>query len=258
MANEKPAVIVTGAARGIGRAAAELLAEKGWQVLAVDRDEEALAWAGEAGGIAAFGADITREEDNLAMVAAAEAQFGGVDAVILNAAIPMAGNIESIDWAHFEKVIQVNLMGTALGIRAALPALRRRGGGALLVTASAHGLAGEVDNSAYVASKHAVVGLVKSVARDVGWEGIRINAICPGLTRQTGMTGFLESAEVPPAALQQLLRGIPLQRAAEPMEMARVMEFLVSPAASYITGVALPVDGGAISGSGLLPPASGE
>lgn len=258
MNNEQQTVIVTGAASGIGRAASELLAKNGWRVLAVDRDGATLAWTAGIDCIEALTADITSPDDNARMIAEAEARFGGVDAVILNAAIPMGGTIEEIAWEDFQQVINVNLMGTALGVRAALPALRRRGGGAILVTASAHGLAGEINNCAYVASKHAVVGLVKSVARDVGWESIRINAICPGLTRQTSMTSFLEEEGTPAELLQQLTRGIPLQRCAEAVEIAQVMAFLISPAASYLTGVALPVDGGAITGSGLLPPANGQ
>ncbi len=252
------AVIVTGAAGGIGRAACEQLAASGWQVLAVDLDHEKLRWTDTRENVVAFTADITSEADNLSMVDQAEALFGGLDAIILNAAVPMGGTIEDIVWSDFEKVIQINVLGTALGIRSTLPALRRRGGGAILVTSSAHGLTGEVNNCAYVASKHAVVGLVKSVARDVGWEGIRVNAICPGLTRQTSMTRFLEDEQTPPEILQQLTSSIPLQRSAEPQEMAQAMEFLISPAASYITGIALPVDGGAMTGSGLLPPANGR
>ncbi|MFV8816558.1 SDR family NAD(P)-dependent oxidoreductase [Haliea sp. E17] len=250
-------VVVTGAAGGIGRAVCERLARSGWQVLAVDRDAGRLVWTEQVANVAAFAADITCAQANQDFIAAAEEQFGGVDAVVLNAAVPMGGTLEQIAWADFEKVIAVNLMGTALGIRSALPALRRRGGGAILVTASTHGLAGEIENAAYVASKHAVVGLVKSVARDVGWEGIRINAICPGLTRQTGMTSFLEDPAIDPAIMGELVKGIPLQRCAEPDEMAAVMEFLVSPASAYVTGIAMPVDGGAITGSGLRGPASG-
>ncbi|TGD75849.1 SDR family oxidoreductase [Mangrovimicrobium sediminis] len=257
MSDANRTALVTGAAGGIGRAACERLAHNGWQVLAVDRDTTALGWTESVAGVTGHVADITSAEANKAMIAAAEQRFGGLDAVLLNAAIPMGGSLEDVAWEDFEKVIGVNLMGTALGMRAALPALRRRGGGAILATASTHGLAGECDNAAYVASKHAVIGLVRAVARDVGCEGIRVNAICPGLTRQTGMTRFLESGDVPPEVLAGLVRGIPLQRCAEADEMAAVMEFLVSPAASYINGVALPVDGGAITGSGLLPPKSG-
>jgi len=258
MADDRKSVVVTGAAGGMGRAVCELLAKKHWCVLAVDRDEENLKWTDRAGNIVAMVADITSAQSNQAMIAAAEERFGGLDAVILNAAVAMGGTIEDIAWEDFEKVISINLLGTALGIRAALPALRRRGGGSILVTSSTHGLTGEIDNCAYVASKHAVVGLVKSIARDVGWEGIRINAICPGLTRRTGMTRFLEAEEGSADALQQLMSGIPMQRCAEPEEIAAVMEFLISPAASFVNGIAMPVDGGAMTGSGLLPPASGK
>ena len=257
MSRKNRSVVVTGAAGGIGRAACERLAGNGWNVVASDLDETLLQWTLDFKNIVAHAGDITCIESNQRMIATAESRFGGLDAVILNAGLPMAGSIEKVEWEDFERVVRVNLLGTALGVRSALPALRRRGGGAVVVTASLHGLAGEVDNCAYVATKHALVGLVRSTARDVGWEGIRINAICPGLTRQTGMTSFLESEDFPAEALQQLIAGIPLQRSAEADEVAAVMEFLISPESSYINGVALPVDGGAMTASGLRLPASG-
>ena len=107
---------------------------------------------------------------------------------------------------------------------------------------------------AYGASKHALVGLVRSLSRELGWEGIRINALCPGLT-ETGMTNMIQ--DMAPAHYELLRSGVPLQRWAKPDEQAAVMEFLISPAASYITGQALAVDGGAIVGTGILPPATG-
>ena len=249
-------VVVTGAAGGIGRAVCERLSRNGWHVLAVDRDKGGLSWVTEASNVSAFAEDVTSEEQNLAMIEEAEKQFGGVDAVILNAAITTLGTIESTPWADIQKIFDVNISGVALGMRAALPALRRRGGGSIVATSSLHGIAGETEQAAYSASKHAVVGLVKSVARDVGWEGIRVNAVCPGTTRGTGMTGGLETAHL--ELYKRLERSVPLQRWAEPDEIAAVMEFLVSPAASYVNGIAMPVDGGVISGSGLLPPTAGD
>jgi meso-butanediol dehydrogenase/(S,S)-butanediol dehydrogenase/diacetyl reductase len=153
------------------------------------------------------------------------------------------------------RVIDVNLIGPILGIRACLPLLRRREQAAIVVTASTMGLGGDAENWAYGAAKHGLVGLVKSLSRELGWEGIRINAICPGLT-ETGMTNMMK--EVAPEAHQAVAGGVPLQRWAQPDEQAAVMEFLISPAASYVNGHALAVDGGAIVGTGLLPPASGK
>ena len=248
--------LVTGAAGGIGRAACERLSKNGWRVLAVDRNSEGLAWTRSATDIVAHVADISIEQDNHAMVAKAEQYFGtGLDAILLNAAVEGGGSIDALPLEEFHKIISINLFGAVLGIRAALPALRRRKSSAILITSSTMGLAGDANNWAYSTSKHALIGLVMSLSRELGWQGIRINAICPGLTRGTGMTRKLESDM--PAVYSALSRASPLQRWAEPEEMAAVMEFLVSPAASYVNGIAMAVDGGAITGTGLAPPAAG-
>ncbi len=252
MTTQGRAVLVTGAAGGIGRAACERLAGNGWRVLAVDVDGAKLAWTDSTPGVLGFVADVTREQDNGAMVAEAESLFGGLDAIVLNAGVTGGGNIDQLSMEDFHRVISVNLFAVVLGIRAALPLLRRGDRPAILATSSTMGLGGDKGNWAYGASKHAVVGLVQSLSRELGCEGIRINAICPGLTRMTGMTAPMEDM---PEASQALASSVPLQRWAEADEMAAVMEFLISPAASYVNGVAMPVDGGAITGTGLLPPA---
>ena len=255
MAECEPKVaLVTGAAGGIGRAACERLAKNGWNVLAVDRDEAGLVYAKGSEHIRAFAADVSSEADNLAMVAKAEDAFGGLDAVLFNAAVEGGGTIDQVSFEDYKRIVGINQFGPVLGIKAALPALRRRGGGAILLTASTMGLAGDASNWAYASSKHAVVGLVYSLSRELGCENVRINAICPGLTRGTGMTRDLEAGA--PEVYKALARATPLQRWAEPDEMAAVMEFLVSPAASFVHGIAMAVDGGAITGTGLVPPAA--
>jgi len=255
MESESRSVLVTGAASGIGRAACERLARGGWQVLAVDRDAEKLGWADGTANIAAMTADVSSEEDNARMAAEAEARFGGLNAAVFNAGITGGGSIDGLPFAAFRNVIAVNLFGPVLGIKAALPLLRKRGNGAIVITASTMGIAGDSENWAYGTSKHAIVGLVRRLSRELGWEGIRINALCPGPTK-TGMTGMIE--DVAPAHYELLKRQVPLQRWAEPDEMASVIEFLVSPAASFVNGHALVADGGAVVGTGLLAPASGE
>jgi len=117
-------------------------------------------------------------------------------------------------------------------------------------------LGGDSENWAYGTSKHALIGLVRSVAREIGWENIRINALCPGPTQDTGMTGPIK--EVAPGHYDLLKRAVPLQRWADADEMASVIEFLISPAASYVNGHAMVADGGAIVGTGLLFPAAGD
>jgi meso-butanediol dehydrogenase / (S,S)-butanediol dehydrogenase / diacetyl reductase len=253
MAEKQKAVLVTGAASGIGRATCERLARNGWNVLAVDRDAEKLGWS-NAAAIANLIADIASEQDNNRMVAEAERLFGGLNAAVLNAAVTGGGGIEELSFQAFRKVIEVNLFGAVLGIRAVLPALRRQGGGAIAVTSSTEGLGADAENWAYAASKHAVLGVVRGVSREVGWEGIRINALCPGPT-ETGMTSALK--DVAPGHYDLLRRAVPLQRWAKADEMAAVLEFLISPAASYVSGHALVADGGTITGTGLVGPKAG-
>jgi meso-butanediol dehydrogenase / (S,S)-butanediol dehydrogenase / diacetyl reductase len=239
----------------IGRATCERLQRNGWNILAVDRDAEKLTWADET-DVASLVADVASEDDNRGMVKETEARFGRLDAVVLNAGVKGGGSIDEMPFDAFRNVIAVNLFGAVLGIRAALPALRRQRGGSIVVTSSTMGLGGESENWAYGTSKHALIGLVRSLSREIGWEGIRINALCPGLTQDTGMTGPIR--QMASAHYDLLKRAVPLQRWADPDEMASVIEFLISPAASYVNGHAMVADGGTIAGTGLLPPASGE
>ncbi|MGE4431319.1 MAG: SDR family NAD(P)-dependent oxidoreductase [Sphingobium sp.] len=244
--------IVTGAAGGIGRATSELLASTGWRVLAVDRNAEMLQWTEGHSAIKSMVADIADEADNIRIVETAEQEFGGVDSIILNAALSLNGGIEDFPMEDFDRMVAVNLRGTVIGIRAAIPALRRRGGGSIVVTASTHGLAGDANFWAYSATKHGVVGVVKSAARELGWEGIRINAVCPGPTRATGLSTDFEVQA--PDVFHALARNVPIQRWGEPKEIAAAIAFLANPASSFVTGIAMPVDGGGMTGSGLLPP----
>jgi len=256
MADERRVALVTGAASGIGRATAERLAANGWNVLAVDRDAGKLVWADSVNHISAFAADVSSPADNAAMLAEAERLYGPLNAAIFNAGIKGGGSIDDLPFEEFERVISVNLFGAVLGIKAALPSLRKSGkGGAIVVTSSTMGLGGDSENWAYGTSKHALIGLVRSLSREIGWEGIRINALCPGPTK-TGMTGMIE--DVAPEHYELLKRAVPLQRWADPDEMASVIEFLISPAASYVNGHAMVADGGTITGTGLVPPATGE
>lgn len=253
MVSDRKTALVTGAASGIGRATAERLALGGWNVLAVDLDKEKLAWTADVGHVARFAADVSSPDDNAQMVAEAERLFGPLDAAIFNAGITGGGSIDELPFEAFQKVISVNLFGSVLGIKAALPSLRQRENAAIVVTSSTMGLAGDSENWAYSTSKHGLIGLVRSLSRELGCEGIRINALCPGPTK-TGMTGMIE--DVAPAHYDLLKRQVPLQRWADPDEMASVIEFLVSPAASYVNGHAMVADGGALVGTGLVPPAS--
>ncbi|WP_155354282.1 SDR family NAD(P)-dependent oxidoreductase [Acrocarpospora macrocephala] len=245
-------VAVTGAAAGIGRATVELFAERGARVVAVDVDKAGLdELAGD--GIATLAGDVSTEETNAALVDLALDRFGRLDAVVLNAGVSGAGPLESPGAIErFDRILAVNVRGAVLGVRAALPALRASGGGSVVVTSSISGLGGDPVTWAYNASKAALVNLVRGLAIDYAVENIRINAIAPGGTVTALTAGVLAHPTLGPAVTER----IPQRRWAQPREQAEVVWFLTSPAASYVTGVTIPVDGGLSANNGiLLPPA---
>jgi meso-butanediol dehydrogenase / (S,S)-butanediol dehydrogenase / diacetyl reductase len=247
--------VVTGAGSGIGLAAAQVYAERGFQVVAVDLDEQGLAKAGTIDGVTTLAGDVASEETNEAFVALALERFGRLDALVLNAGIAGVGRLDSPRAIErFDRVIAVNLRSVVLGIRAALPAFRTSGGGAVVVTSSVSGLGGDPLSWAYNASKAGVINLVRGLAIDYAVENIRINAIAPG-GAVTGLTaGVVAHPDLGPA----VTRRIPLQRWSEPREQAEVIWFLTSPAASYVTGAVLPVDGGLSASTGIQPPPAAD
>jgi meso-butanediol dehydrogenase / (S,S)-butanediol dehydrogenase / diacetyl reductase len=246
-------VAVTGAASGIGRATVELFAERGAKVVAVDVAKRGLDELARRDGVVPLVGDVSTESANAELVALALRAFGRLDAVVLNAGIGGAGPLESAGAVErFDRVLAVNVRGAVLGLRAALPALRAAGGGSVVVTSSVSGLYGDPGTWAYNASKAAVVNLVRAAALDYAVENIRVNAIAPGLTATALTSGVIADPVLGPAVVER----IPQLRWADPREQAEAIWFLTSPAASYITGVTLPVDGGLTASSGLLlPPA---
>jgi len=244
--------VVTGAASGIGRATSEQLVRAGASVVAVDLDRDALAWTEGASRIAPLAGDVSSADDNAAAIALALERFGGLDVLVLNAGLASAGSIEALPTETFDRVLDVNLRGSVLGLRAAIPALAESDAAAVVMTASVSGLAGDPGMWAYNAAKGGVVNLVRAAAIDLAHRGIRVNGVCPGPTR-TGMTSLIENAA--PEMYESLRRHVPLQRWAEPHEVASAILFLASSAASFVTGALLPVDGGVTASTAqFLPP----
>ena len=193
---EGKAALVTGGASGLGLATARALATAGAQLLIVDVDEEGGRAAAEELGGAFFAADVSSLEENLAMVAEAERLFGRLELVYLNAGVSSGfGLDESFDAAQYRKVMGVNLDGVVFGTHAALPALERSGGGAIVATASLAGLTAVPFDPVYAANKHAVVGLARSLGPGLAEKGIRFNAVCPGFAESKIIEPIREGIE---------------------------------------------------------------
>ena len=244
--------VVTGAGSGIGRAAAEHFLADGYSVVGVDVNPLALAWLGDEPRGAAVVGDVGSEDCNRAAIATAVDVFGGLDVLVLNAAIAGVEPLEATSAETIDRVLGVNLRGVALGIQAALPALERSDAAAIVTVASVSGLGGEPYMSIYSASKGGVINLTRSAAVELGSRGIRVNCVCPGTTI-TGMTR--PAFEAAPEMVRKMSRPVPLKRLGEASEIAAVIAFLASPAASYVNGAIVPVDGGTTANCGQqLPP----
>ena len=252
MPEQARVAIVTGGANGIGRAACREFAAAGLSVVVVDVDANAARDSCEAvraAGAAAIWveADVSQSVDVQRYVAAALDAYGRIDVLFNNAGIPGA-QTPLVDYPQdvFERVLQVNLVGTFLGMKHVLPTMIAQGRGAIVNMASVAGTVGAPTMAAYSASKHAVIGLTRTVAGEVGRQGIRVNAVCPGPI-DTALIDTLHAGINPqdPAAVKAFNVGRnPMGRYGDAQEVARLVVFLASDAASYVNGAAWLIDGG--------------
>ena len=242
-------VIVTGAAHGIGEATAQRFARECANVVCVDihgrgQDVVDSINATDTGRAIFSRADISLATDVQASVQLAVEQYGGVDVVVNNAAITLPKGFEHTDEDEWDHVQAVNLRSVYLLMRAAAAALRASDSGAVVNVASFHANATIENFGAYAASKAAVVGLTRSAALDLAKDGIRVNAVCPGIIQTAMWEAWLDEVEDRESTVQEVLGYQPLGRIGRPEEVASVIAFLASDDASYVTGATLYVDGG--------------
>ena len=239
--------VLTGASRGIGRAAALAIARQGAKVVINSRDaaacEAVVAQITAAGGnAAAFAGDVTQREAMQALVAFAQQRFGHIDRAFLNAGnLFGAGPLVTTPPERLRASLDVNLVGPFHGLQALIPAIRDGGGprgGAIVVTSAGAGLRGRAGLADYAASKWGVIGLCLSAALEAAKLGIRINVIAPGyIATESWMTMLGARAE-------QLAAAVPLGRLGQPEDVGDVVTWLLSDASRYVTGAVLPIDGG--------------
>ena len=244
--------IVTGGGTGIGRAIAALFVAEGARVVIAGRKADVLEAAARAIGAQAHVADVTVEAEAERLIGETVARFGGLDILVNNAGItgPVA-KAEALDIAAFEETMSINVRGTMLCIKHAVPALRARGGGSIINMSSLMGLRGSTPmRTAYTASKFAVIGLTEVVAQEVGADRIRVNALCPGAVNGELMERVIAARSVaegrPP---EEVIRvhytdKAALRRWVEPEEVAAAALFLASDASAAVTGERIRVDAG--------------
>ena len=253
--HEGTIAIVTGAAHGIGKAIAERLGREGAAVGVIELDKEAGAKtvaALTAEGIKAHfvAADITRYDAVEAAIAEQARVLGPLTLLVNNAAFTEAGSLETITLPQWNKEIEVNLTGTYHMIRAVVPGMKARGGGAIVNISSVNGLR-YFGNPSYSAAKAGLLNLTQSVASEYGKYNIRCNAISPGSVKTDNITWTIRQQK-DPQIFKKLGKWYPLGRVAEPDDIAKAVSFLGSDDAAYITGAMLPVDGGLTAGMNVM------
>jgi 3alpha(or 20beta)-hydroxysteroid dehydrogenase len=239
--------LVTGGAQGIGQAIARKFGEHGARVVIGDiQHDKGAKVAADIGEDALFvPLDVTDPAAWSAAVAEIETRCGGLDVLVCNAGDGCGGPIEHTAVEMHQKVVDLNLNGVWLGIRAAVPALAARGGGSIVNISSIDGLAGVSHLSSYVATKFAVTGMTKALALELGDRGIRVNSVHPGMVDCTHERGMHPAAM---ARIQQAVERQPIKRMAKVEEIANAVLFFASDESSYCTGSQLLVDGGHLAG----------
>jgi NAD(P)-dependent dehydrogenase (short-subunit alcohol dehydrogenase family) len=244
-----PIVLITGALTGIGRAAAIIFAQEGARIVVSGRrDKEGQDLAAELqkrGAEAIFvRTDVRKDEDVRNLVDQTVKRFGRLDIAVNNAGTEGApGPVTEQTAESFAATFDTNVLGTLLSMKHELRAMLPQKSGSIVNVSSAYGSIGAAGASVYVASKHAVEGLTKSAALEVAGTGVRVNVVAPGTTDTGMLTRFTDTDENKAA----LVSTVPLKRLAAPEEIARVIAFVASPNASYMTGASIPVDGGMIA-----------
>jgi len=241
--------LVTGAGSGIGQAIAVAMAMAGARVVVAEvragAGQETVQKIRAAGGSAEFvQLDVTAADDFHRAVA----EFPEVDVLVCNAGIGHVGTILTTDGADFDRMMSVNVRGVFNTMKAWIPGMVKRGRGSVVNLASTAGLGGLVDRLAYSVSKHAVVGLTRSTALDLARTGVRVNCLCPGRVETPFVRSRIAEYPDPAAAAREMASTQAMGRLAQPDEVAAAAVFLASEAASFITGAALPVDGGWTAG----------
>jgi len=245
--------LITGAGSGIGRATSTIFAREGARLIladvVADAGQETLQAVKQTGAEAVFlQTDVAQASAVEALIAKAVATYGRLDCAFNNAGIEGAGALtHKCTMENWNRVIAINLTGVWMCMKAEITQmLAQGGGGAIVNTSSLAGLAGSKGGPAYVASKHGVVGLTKAAALEYGRHSIRVNDVCPGPIR-TPMMERIMAMSGNQAAEERFIKGEPLRRFGQPSEIGEAVAWLCAEHASYVTGIPMPVDGGAIA-----------
>ena len=248
MASEPPVAVITGAAAGIGRACVARFASAGMRVALWDIDGEALDKTyvdSTSATLSRHVVDVAKEADCLKAAADVRARWDRIDVLVANAGVQIPGGVLDAGEGQWERILDVNLKGVANCCRAVIPALRENGTGAIVMVSSVNALIGTAGMGVYDASKAGVLALMRSLAVELGPDGVRVNGVCPGNTITDHHINRLAEENVTLQQIREITSsyGV-LGRAAEPEEIANAIYFLGSSESTFITGHTLVVDGG--------------